>query len=190
MKKIIYILVLFAIIVIQSFSGELPMNNLENTMNDVTRKAVRETENNIPSLELIGIGGSIKDNIIKHKDLIFNHKGKLNVDSSVLLIVRIVDIYLKNIHSEKRMLNYLVNHPFTYKNLRITIIIQGEEGEEVYHPDLAFINLVEGEIIYESVKKCQNEIYKVETINEEPYEDAVKRLGTWKNQPEETSENS
>ncbi|GAB4238855.1 MAG: hypothetical protein Tsb0021_18440 [Chlamydiales bacterium] len=166
------------------------MNNLENTVNYITRKSGKEIEKLIPRLKLSGIGGSMKDNIINFKKLVFKHRGTLDKDESVLLLEKIVDVYLSNIYSEKRMIDYLQNHSFTYKNLQIVFIIYDDMGNDVFHPDLSYISLIEGIITYESLRITENEIYKVETINEEPYEDAAKRLGIWKNQPEETSENS
>jgi hypothetical protein len=90
MKNLIYLLFLLKTITFQSCSGDNTMNNLEDTINYVTRKTGEEIEKVIPNLELSGIGGSMKDNVVNHEKLVFKHKGKMNEDEGALLLVKVV----------------------------------------------------------------------------------------------------
>lgn len=181
MKKQFYFLLISIMLTFQSCFGGNYMNNLEGTINYITRKTAQEIEKEIPILELAGIGGSLKDNVINHEKLVFNLKGKLDRDKGVVLIARVVEVYLKNIYSEKRMKAYLEKHPFTYKNLQVIFVVYDEEGNDVYHPDIGFISLLDGIVSYQTVSKSEKEFYKIESNIKESYEEAAKRLGVWQN---------
>ncbi|GAB4238865.1 MAG: hypothetical protein Tsb0021_18460 [Chlamydiales bacterium] len=159
------------------------MNDLEDTLNCITQKTAQQVEKEIPALELAGVGGSMKDNVINHKKLVFNHRGTLNENSGMLLLAKVVKLYLKNIHSEKKMEKYLEKHLFTYKNLQIVFFIYDNNGDALFYPELVYVSLVDGFVSYQTVKKSEKGIYKVKTQRKEPYEEEVKRLEIWKNQP-------
>ncbi len=95
----------------------------------------------------------------------------------MVLIARVVEVYLKNIYSEKRMKAYLEKHPFTYKNLQVVFVVYDEEGNDVYHPDIGFISLLDGIVSYQTVSKSEKEFYKIESNIKKSYEEAAKRLG-------------
>jgi len=170
-----YFSFLLVVLIFQSCFGE-NMHKFENMVNRITQKIGIQVEMQIPILRFIGMGGSSKNNIIKYKELAFNVNKKLEKNEGVELISKIVDIYLKNIYSEKSMESYLKEHPFTYKNLHVVLYIHNKEGDNVYHPDNGVIALREENMVYKTNTLTEKGYPKLESYITEPYEEAVKRI--------------
>ena len=158
------------------------MSSFDETLTGIALKTGREIETEIPFLEFAGVGGSLSnDNVINHEKLVFNVKKIIKRDEGVVLISKILNKYLKNMYSEKKMESYLKSHPFTYKNLEVKLFVYTKEGDDVFHPDIESVTLRDGVISYLTVSKSEKWFYKDESYTEEPYEETAKRLGVSQN---------
>ncbi|MGA8163753.1 MAG: hypothetical protein WB791_01865 [Waddliaceae bacterium] len=159
------------------------MSSFDEALNAVALKTGTELEKEISYLKFSGVGGSLsRDNIVNHEKLIFNINKILSKDEAVLLITKILEKYIKNLHTEKRLYCYLKKHSFTYENVIIKLFIYTKEGEDVFHPNIENFTLQNGVLSYLTVNKSEKWYYQDESYIEEPYEDAAKRLGVWKKQ--------
>lgn len=157
------------------------MYPFEDLVTGITRRSAEKIEKELPILELSGVGGSMKDNIINHETLIFTVRKTLTKNEGIEIISKIIKIYINEIYGEKKMEGYLKEHPFTYKNLKIKLFIHDKENDKVYHPDIGFVTLSDGMISYLTVSRSEKGYLKKESSTEEPYEEAAKRVGVWKN---------
>jgi hypothetical protein len=155
------------------------MGDFNDIINDVTQKTGRNIEKDYPFLEFMGTGGSLSSNndFVRFKMLAFNIDKKLEKNDAVKLISEIVSIYLENIYSEKKIEAYLKEHPFTYENIHISLYIHTEKQESLYHPDIGIIALRRGKISYMTMSLTEKGFPREETYIEEPYEEALKRVG-------------
>jgi hypothetical protein len=132
-------------------------------------KQVSDRYNVIP----IGRGSSEKNNKSKMESVSFQLQHKLTKEEARILIVDIVELFLKNINNSKEIADFLYNKPFTYKNLEFVVFIHDEKNMNVYHPDLGIVSLTcRGTINFITDKP--NSQYEYETDVEEPYEEAYK----------------
>lgn len=172
-----YFIILFQLFSFQSCHGEY-MTKLDKTLNRVAEKSAKEIEAQFSFLTFAGMGGSLSEDNEKivFEKIIFNCKKKITKEEGVFLLSEIVSRYLENIHSEKNMQDYLKEHSFTYKNVHVTIFIRDEKGEELFHPDMRTLVLMEEEVHYRTFVLADNGYPKVKSSVKEPYEEALKRI--------------
>jgi len=144
--------------------------------NEISLKTANEIEKEYPNLRLTGLGGSSEEDIVKIKQLVFRVNGKLNRDQGIILIHKIVTRYLNNVQNDKYLKKYFSEHHFNYDNLIIYLIIYNENGEEVYRPDLAYVDLTDGIILFQTLLISENGASHIETVEKIPYEEAIKDL--------------
>ncbi|MCB1080917.1 MAG: hypothetical protein KDK69_03755 [Chlamydiia bacterium] len=121
------------------------MDAFEDIVSSITKKTGQQIEKQDQNLEFVGIGGSMSsEGVINFETLSFNVKRKLSRDEGIALISKIVEVYKRNIYSEKKMALYLEKHSFNFKDLQINLFVFDCNGDEVLHPDFKFISLHKG----------------------------------------------
>jgi len=121
----------------------------------------------------IGTGGGEKEGKSWLKCVSFQLYKKITKDEARILMVEMVEIFLRNINKNKIIIPYLYNHPFTYKNLELSVFILDKDGSDIFHPHLGLISLTESGTVnfvsYEPGPMCD-----YATDIEEPYEETYK----------------
>jgi hypothetical protein len=131
------------------------MKEIEITLNDITQKTAEEITARRPDMELIGTGGSISDNLINHETMVFNVYKQISEIEGIELINEIAILHIKNVNSDKRMSSYLKERTFDIKNLKIKLHPYTPEGDDVFHPNIAFFNLEEGVFYFMSMNESR-----------------------------------
>lgn len=175
-----YLYVLAFLGVFTFFCGGSDISDFDRTLNGISSKTGKQVQSEFDYLTYMGVGGSLdKNNVINYESLDFSTKGEIDRDEGVKIVARVIETYLKNIYSEEKMVNYLKEHPFTYKNLEITIYVHDKNGNDVYHPRLWVVYYKEGIIEYKTKVKIAEYTYKKVSDIEEPFIEAAKRVGVW-----------
>ena len=162
------------------FLGGSDMSDFDRTLNRISSKTGKQVQSEFDYLTYMGVGGSLdKNNVINYESLDFSTKKEIDRDEGVKIVSRVIEEYLKNIYSDEKMVDYLKEHPFSYKNLEITIYVEDKNGNDVYHPGLWVVYYKKG--IIEYITKVKLAEYTYETVSdvEESFLEAAKRVGVW-----------
>lgn len=163
-------LILILIISTLTSCSGMEMKKLEIALNDVTQKTALEITTKYHDMELIGTGGSISDDFINHETMVFNIHRKISKKEGVNLINEIAISYIKNVYSDERLSTYLDKNTFDIKNLKIKLHPYSPEGEDVFHPDIAFFNLEDGVFCFMTINESRKGFASREEIS---YEEAL-----------------
>ena len=128
------------------------------------------------SLYLLGTGGSMMDEI-KLLSLTFETLKKHNLEEARKLYVISFKVFLEKINQNKKIRNYLLNHPFNSKNIDLVIFFVDEKGD-FYSPPYISVIRNKGNILVYEIKNNG----KYETIHQETYEEALKIVQGKENQ--------
>ena len=183
MRIIFYFLALLLVIAILGrvyAAWPLYVDRIGRIADTVAYKTGKEIEKEFPYLRYAGAGGGMKDGVIQKESMIFQIRKILSKNEGIILITRILDKYLKNLYAEKKLHQYLKEHPFTYKNLEVVLIIYDSQGKDAFHPNISEFSLRTGVLCYRTLIPSEEYYYETKSRIEEPYEEAAKRLGIWK----------
>lgn len=167
--NIIFILLILFTSTLTSCTGE-GMKKTEDVLSGITNKTINQIKRKHSDMDLIGVGRSVKDDVINQEKMVFNVYRKLSKKEGVGLIKEIVDLYLSNVTSEKQMVSYLEKYPFTYINLEIHLHPYTPKGDDVFHPDIAFFSLDDGIIYFMTINEKRRGIVSREKLS---YNDAL-----------------
>jgi hypothetical protein len=120
------------------------------------------------NLLFCGSGGAMMGDI-QEMHVSFNLYSPLEIPAARKLIIECAKEYLKDINDNKEVQPYLHDHPFTAKNIQISIYIYKSDGKYVLYPNLGDACLFMGTIYY-----FGSDGQQLLTIKEEPYDEAVK----------------
>jgi hypothetical protein len=169
MKKIIITLVGILIVVFVSgvINGFFVKDNrrrdtvLVDKITDKTEKTIKKNLD----LQCIGLGGGMMKGVESLR-MDFMSKKPFDVKTGRRLVVKCVREYLKNINDCKELTSYLINVPFTAKNIDVVLFSPPEIDTQV---DVYYIACREGLLRYEMYKEIG-----FNTILRETYEEALK----------------
>lgn len=129
-------------------------------------------------LRLIGIGGSIDHKTGKEKTIriTFNLNHPLSKEACRWLIVNIAELFLSNINRDYVLRQYLPEGGFTFENIGVGIGFLTPDRGFLYHPDITFVSLRDGQISYATNDpKDKNGGYSpYKEVVYEPFEEALK----------------
>jgi hypothetical protein len=120
------------------------------------------------NLLFCGSGGAMMGNI-QEMHVSFNYYTLIDIPFARKLLIECAKEYLQDINDNIEVQPYLHDHPFTAKNLEISIFTYNTDGRGVLYPNLRNACLYQGIIYY-----FGDDGEKFVTIKEEPYDEAVK----------------
>lgn len=125
-------------------------------------------------LSVGGYGGSMASDL-KRVFVNFNGNQKIDVAQARRLYVEIIDGLLDGFNKNKEIRPYLLNYPFTYKNLEITLSFTDDQNHHMSNGYIAFVFISKKDevIVYDSYDQVERKLYD---IYEEPYNEAVRTL--------------
>lgn len=141
----------------------------------ISDKITEKTAKNLSKkyqLTPIGSGGSMMHDVEKLA-LSFNCYHPLSLDQSRKLIVSCVDEYIEAVNNNADIRPYLHNYPFTEQNVEVAIFIyENNKFTEVQPGQVSCVSELKGKICYHT--KDPEDEYKLETLHEESYAEAVR----------------
>jgi len=171
MKIIILLtsLLMFISIVITACNHTLPLPESDRLAYKIAGRVVEQLKNKY-DLDFNGIGQS-GETTIKTLDLYFSLTHLVTKEEGRDLILKCTENFLHEINDFEEIRPYLVQFPFTYKNIGIRILFYSDARyEDTLDPNIWCISLVDGSIEY-MIADIQNPFKFVE---KESYEDALK----------------
>jgi hypothetical protein len=98
--------------------------------------------------ELFGIGGSFYDHVRK-LNLSFSVYQEVDITEARKMIVTGVEELLKDANANKKLIPYMIQHPFTYENLRFSISLLDPTTERHFPSGaIAHVSLQNGRVYY------------------------------------------
>lgn len=176
MKIIIVImtLLIFMSIVITSCSQEPTMSERSKLAYQISR-GISEQLKNKYDLDFRGIGLSCSSDgkTLKTLKLNFSLTHLVTKEEGRDLILKCVEDFLHKINESKEIRPYLVQFPFTYKNIELVILFYSDARyEPTLDPNIWSISLVDGIINYK-IADAQN-LFINKSWEKESYDDVLK----------------
>ncbi len=138
----------------------------------VIAKTARELQDKF-NLHAIGIaGGNNRENKIRLIGIYFEYDNKVTKEEARKLLIESTQIFLDNIATDQDLQQYLIEQPYTYKNIELTIGFKNPDGSPIYHPDLGIISINKGITIYYTTTAEKPLLF--ESVIREPYEETLK----------------
>ena len=126
-------------------------------------------------LDFIGVGlsGSGDEKTIKTIMLDFTLNHLVTKEEGRDLILKCTTDFLHEINDSEELRPYLVQFPFTYRNIELTLLFYSDtRHEDTLDPNIWCISLVDGIIKYK-IANIQNP-FTNKSVEKESYEDALK----------------
>lgn len=160
--RIRYFLLLFLLCLFgcsSSSNYKLPPDEL------ITNRIILETADELKEkydLRLIGLGGKYNHEMKKTEiiTLRFQVYKPLTKDEARILMFNATGLFLKNINEDPDIQQYLLDRPFTEKNLDFTIFITDTEGRDLYDPNIAVVALYNGKLKFLTNDPVAKNLYK------------------------------
>jgi hypothetical protein len=167
-----------------SCTSGFEIREFEKSVNRVSKRAGKSIEKKYTYLEFAGGGGgfTVDNSAIDHEALVFTTKKKLTENEGVILFSRMIDLYFKSLQKEEILFSYLKEHPFTYKNLCLDIMILNNSYKAVLHPHIHVMHLRDGRLWFYTVVPHEQYYYENKWEKKEPFKQAAQRLGVWKDE--------
>lgn len=102
----------------------------------------------------------------------FQIRGPLPKEQIREIIVDGVEEFLKAINSNEKIRSSLKNYPFTSNGIRISLIINDKNNNDIFYPEISSAFISRGNIYYFYADK--EDIYSFKSEEEENYETAKK----------------
>jgi hypothetical protein len=174
-KKIIFIFVCFILL----SSCDAPENKHSNryispkhvSLAQKLRFEVAQKLADQFNMMLVGEGGSLYDSI-RELSLAFDVKGPLTQEKLRFMLVSSVAEFLSAINANQEVRPYLNIFPFTPKEIEITIVVNDQQGKNIYDPFIGMAIAREGNLFYRIFDS--NHIYQLKDFIVESYDDALK----------------
>ena len=139
--------------------------------NDITMKTAGKL-NDQAQLHLAGIGGGMMDNV-QMMAMMLDYYNEVEFKKARELIVYVVNTYLEEINNNIEIRPYLVEYPFTARNVEVVIFFYCSEGISVPEGKIKIVAAKEGKIIY-YIDQPEND--SIKAIYQETFEQAEHAL--------------
>ena len=167
------------------YSREAHMNIKEPSLDDVANNFIIKEAKILEkkyAMRLSGIGGREKNGRIWVMNASFDRDDSLISESEARwLIISCVNDYLEAVNRDESVRPYLLNYPFTYKNLTISIHHMQKDGHVAYYPYISLVNISNGKIGIFTDDPADR--YKYKTEKYEPFEEALAIVENEKKSP-------
>ncbi len=150
-----------------------PSSNKQSLANEVRNTAfahlLREKD-----LYPFGTAGQMMDQI-QMLGLAFHYYKEVDLDEARELLLYAGNVFLNIINSNEQIRSYLDHYPFKPENIQVKIFLKKPDGSECSVEKLCVITMIDGALKY---KIDQPETYKLLTVYNETYDEAVSKLAT------------
>lgn len=176
MKIILVLITLFTFvcIVVTACNQEPPLPESDRLVYKISGR-IAEQLNSKYGLNLNGIGlsGSGDEEKIKSIKLNFSLTHLVTKEEGRNLILKCIEEFLREINDFEEIRSYLVQFPFTYRNIGLRILFYSDATyEPTLDPNICCISLIDGVINYK-ISDVQNR-FTNKSVEKESYEDALK----------------
>jgi hypothetical protein len=129
------------------------------------------TQNKQNNFEVFGMGGAMFDSI-RVLDVVFTCNRYVDVVQARKIIVPCANAFLNQINTDEQIRPYLNHYPFTVEDIHLGILFNEKKtGRFVRPPNIAFVTLVSGNIIYTS---DYDPLGPLTDMHKESYEEALR----------------
>ncbi len=145
--------------------------NYEKSISETTAKTIKKISTETDLIP-VGTGGGMMYGI-RMKALSFYYYKEVDMMTARKLLVYCVEEYLAAINSNKKVRPYLVNYPFTEKNIEINIFFFKPDRRNLPSGKITIASAIEGKVEYQTDNP---DGYKLDTLHEESYEESKKLI--------------
>ncbi len=97
----------------------------------------------------------------------------IDQDQARCIIVDCVEELLKAFNENQKIRPFLLNYPFTTKNINVSICISDQKGQDLYEPYINFVGIYkENQIVY----RMENRSRKIYEAFQETYQEALAKV--------------
>lgn len=172
--------ILFSILaILLIITGFRLFDNTEKTptLHTIVTKIFNKTGRNIEKNYFIhpsGEGGAMLGGIVRKLMLAFDTNRHLSKENLRELLIECNREVLKEVNSNEDIQKYLVERPFTEKNIEIIIYNHDKTGQELSDPDISIAEIVDGVLTYSTLDVGRPLQFK--NTFSETYEEALQAL--------------
>jgi hypothetical protein len=155
----------------QHESENIPMS--EQAVNSLMGKIARSFKQKY-NMRACGLAVAMPRGVVKELGLDFRIYGPLSRDEIRKVLVRSVQEFLLLVNSDEAVKPYLENYPFTFKNVDISLFLNGFNGNGLDDPHIGIAGISKGKLDYEIL--ITTDIPTTKSRFVETYEEALKAL--------------
>ncbi len=144
--------------------------NYETIANRITKQVALRLRQE-KDLRCSGTGGGMMNNV-RMMAISFDFFYEVDIKEARKLLIYANTEYLKTINGSKEIRPYLINYPFTPKDIEIMIWLKEPNGNDISFGKITFLSSYDGVFIYK-IATGQGS-YSSEKIHQETYEEALK----------------
>jgi len=165
---------LFLIIIFSNQKNLDISNNKPECWVDPLRARIIEKYKQKYGVYITGILDGMPEGIIHEVGVYLDINHVISKQKARKIIVECAQDFLHEINSHKQLQPYLKEHPFTSKNIEISLFVNDINGATTYFPDLGVVSISKGLIIYQTNDPYDHSKYKTE--ESETFEEAVQKV--------------
>lgn len=174
----ILLLLIFTAFIMPNKNEDFYLSREEQLVNMIlgkTAKIIKEKCN----LQPVGSGSAMPGGHIRKLCLAFDTRDQHNKEELRKLLINCSEELLYQINIVEQIQPFLVNPPFTIKNVEIIVYNQDKNGRGLPNPEISTARISDGILIYKTVDPEDRFKYKNEF--EETYHEALKQSNFMKN---------
>jgi len=122
----------------------------------------------------VGVGAEMFGGPVQRLMLSFSIDQKLTKDSARQLVYNIAVEFLNTVNNSQLLQEFLVNKPFTMKDIETVLFIHDEKGNRLVDPDICVASMYNGDFEYDTNSPVQPAPYL--HCYHESYEEAMQEL--------------
>lgn len=166
-KMIVYLLCLPFLMM--SCQRNEPISEKEKIKYRVLNEVINQLKDQ-HQLSLGGFGAEGSEKGYQLLGLNFDLYGVISKDEGRKMLVESVDLMLNVINQDKELQPYLLEKPFTSKNVDLVFFVKRKNGEDVFYPDIRIFSACGGRISY--LTESPEQEFGYYTEEEETFEEA------------------
>ncbi len=143
----------------------------EKIADEITSKISKEIYQE-KGLRLVGTGGGMMYGV-RMMSMSFYYYNEVDLETARNLVIYCTEKYLKAINSDKRLRPFLVQYPFSEKNVEIRIFFRNPDGRDLPPGKIIVVESMNGKVEYNIYETGS---HRISTLQEELYQEARKMV--------------
>ncbi len=149
------------------------LSQAEKIVNKILAESTQIIEKKF-GLVAVGDGASMPNNEVRKLTLVFDTKKTKAKEELRILLIYCAHELLDRINRDEELQQYMVEVPFTIKNVQIVIFNRDENGYIAQDPIVSVADIVQGILSYKSNDSLDSYKYKTDVI--EAYPEALQSI--------------
>jgi hypothetical protein len=163
------------------YNGEL-VDNEEESFTDHFHEVLNESAIFLQAkynVRFFGFGIDPVDEFVNMLELNFELDRELRKEEIRLILIEMAQDFLEIINSRKELAPYMINYPFTVKNIDIIICFNHEDGTPIDHPGIGIAAIEHCGILRYTTLDSKHYYHRV-TREEEDFEEVLNLIRGYK----------